>query len=144
MFYTTETHPFSPFPIFFFQQLFHFLDFHMQWLGFIYAYKLLVILKLKKQSSKVQLLASILITTEQGSGVVFFSICLTYQMVFFQEIMHDPQVAADGFTYEGEALRGWLANGRETSPMTNLRLDHLHLTPNHALRLAIQDWLCKY
>ncbi|XP_011035331.1 PREDICTED: U-box domain-containing protein 33-like [Populus euphratica] len=61
-----------------------------------------------------------------------------------QEIMHDPQVAADGFTYEGDALRGWLANGRETSPMTNLRLDHLHLTPNHALRLAIQDWLCKY
>ncbi|KAJ6777813.1 hypothetical protein OIU74_001731 [Salix koriyanagi] len=61
-----------------------------------------------------------------------------------QEIMHDPQVAADGFTYEGEALRGWLANGRETSPMTNLILDHLHLTPNHALRHAIQDWLCKY
>ncbi|KAJ4845450.1 hypothetical protein Tsubulata_026318 [Turnera subulata] len=61
-----------------------------------------------------------------------------------QEIMHDPQVAADGFTYEGEALRGWLENGRETSPMTNLRLDHLHLTPNHALRMAIQDWLCKY
>ncbi|OMO67754.1 hypothetical protein CCACVL1_20337 [Corchorus capsularis] len=60
-----------------------------------------------------------------------------------QEIMHDPQVAADGFTYEGEALRGWLENGRETSPMTNLTLSHLHLTPNHALRQAIQDWLCK-
>ncbi|KAJ7980863.1 putative Receptor protein kinase [Quillaja saponaria] len=60
-----------------------------------------------------------------------------------QEIMHDPQVAADGFTYEGEAMRGWLESGHETSPMTNLRLTHLHLTPNHALRLAIQDWLCK-
>ncbi|CAL5354448.1 unnamed protein product [Camellia sinensis] len=60
-----------------------------------------------------------------------------------EEIMHVPQVAADGFTYEGDALRGWLEIGRETSPMTNLRLDHLHLTPNHALRLAIQDWLCK-
>ncbi|XVF46519.1 hypothetical protein PTKIN_Ptkin03bG0033500 [Pterospermum kingtungense] len=60
-----------------------------------------------------------------------------------QEIMHDPQVAADGFTYEGEALRGWLENGRETSPMTNLNLSHLHLTPNHALSQAIQDWLCK-
>ncbi|XP_022732533.1 U-box domain-containing protein 33-like [Durio zibethinus] len=60
-----------------------------------------------------------------------------------QEIMHDPQVAADGFTYEGEAIRGWLENGRETSPMTNLKLSHLHLTPNHALRQAIQDWLCK-
>ncbi|CAL5336056.1 unnamed protein product [Camellia sinensis] len=66
-----------------------------------------------------------------------------YWWFCFQEIMHDPRVAADGFTYEGDALRGWLENGRETSPMTNLRLDHLHLTPNHALRLAIQDWLCK-
>ncbi|KAF2321913.1 hypothetical protein GH714_004547 [Hevea brasiliensis] len=60
-----------------------------------------------------------------------------------QEIMHDPQLAADGFTYEGEAIRGWLENGRETSPMTNLKLSHLHLIPNHGLRLAIQDWLCK-
>ncbi|XP_031287507.1 U-box domain-containing protein 33-like isoform X1 [Pistacia vera] len=60
-----------------------------------------------------------------------------------QEIMHDPQVAADGFTYEGKALRDWLENGRETSPMTNLKLSHLQLTPNHALRLAIQDWLCR-
>lgn len=59
-----------------------------------------------------------------------------------KEIMHDPQLAADGFTYEGEALRGWLKNGRETSPMTNLRLSHLNLTPNHSLRIAIQDWLC--
>ncbi|KAK7262455.1 hypothetical protein RJT34_30028 [Clitoria ternatea] len=60
-----------------------------------------------------------------------------------QEIMHDPQVAADGFTYEGKAISEWLQNGHETSPMTNLKLDHLHLTPNHALRLAIQGWLCK-
>ncbi|CAN1282882.1 U-box domain-containing protein 33 [Linum perenne] len=60
-----------------------------------------------------------------------------------QEIMHDPQIAADGFTYEGEALREWLGNGHETSPMTNLKLSHLHLTPNHALRLAIQEWLCR-
>ncbi|XP_021720868.1 U-box domain-containing protein 33-like isoform X1 [Chenopodium quinoa] len=61
-----------------------------------------------------------------------------------QEIMCDPQVAADGFTYEGEAIREWLENGRETSPMTNLRLDHLHLTPNNSLRLAAQEWMCKY
>ncbi|CBI16147.3 unnamed protein product, partial [Vitis vinifera] len=60
-----------------------------------------------------------------------------------QDIMHDPHVAADGFTYEKEALLGWLENGRETSPMTNLRLSHLHLTPNHSLRSTIQDWLCK-
>ncbi|KAK7404577.1 hypothetical protein VNO78_05530 [Psophocarpus tetragonolobus] len=61
----------------------------------------------------------------------------------FQEIMHDPQVAADGFTYEGKAISEWLANGHQTSPMTNLKLSHLNLTHNHALRLAIQGWLCK-
>ncbi|XP_061354197.1 U-box domain-containing protein 33-like isoform X2 [Gastrolobium bilobum] len=60
-----------------------------------------------------------------------------------QEIMYDPQVAADGFTYEGEAICEWLQNRHQTSPMTNLKLSHLHLTPNHTLRLAIQGWLCK-
>ncbi|KAJ4971862.1 hypothetical protein NE237_004961 [Protea cynaroides] len=60
-----------------------------------------------------------------------------------RDIMHDPQVVADGFTYEGEAIRGWLEDGHDTSPMTNLKLSHLHLTPNHALRHAIQDWLCQ-
>ncbi|KAJ0979499.1 hypothetical protein J5N97_014973 [Dioscorea zingiberensis] len=60
-----------------------------------------------------------------------------------QEIMHDPQAAADGFTYEGSAMRGWLRNGRKTSPMTNLQLEDLNLTPNHTLRLVIQDWLCQ-
>ncbi|KAA8520639.1 hypothetical protein F0562_014895 [Nyssa sinensis] len=59
----------------------------------------------------------------------------------FQEIMRDPQVAADGFTYEAEALRGWLDSGHDTSPMTNLKLAHCNLVPNHALRSAIQEWL---
>ncbi|XP_043720102.1 U-box domain-containing protein 33-like [Telopea speciosissima] len=60
-----------------------------------------------------------------------------------REIMNDPHVAADGFTYEGEAIREWLEDGHDTSPMTNLKLSHLHLTPNHVLRQAIQDWLCQ-
>ncbi|XP_055817267.1 U-box domain-containing protein 33 isoform X2 [Solanum dulcamara] len=59
----------------------------------------------------------------------------------FQEIMQDPVVAADGFTYEAEALRGWLDSGHDTSPMTNLTLSHKNLVPNHALRSAIQEWL---
>ncbi|KAF3646343.1 U-box domain-containing protein 33 [Capsicum annuum] len=59
----------------------------------------------------------------------------------FQEVMQDPVVAADGFTYEAEALRGWLDSGHETSPMTNLTLSHKNLVPNHALRSAIQEWL---
>lgn len=55
--------------------------------------------------------------------------------------MLDPHVAADGFTYEAEAARGWLDSGHDTSPMTNLRLEHRNLVPNRALRSAIQEWL---
>ncbi|CAN6461651.1 unnamed protein product [Victoria cruziana] len=58
-----------------------------------------------------------------------------------QDIMQDPQVAADGFTYEAEALRAWFDTGHDTSPMTNLRLIHLNLVPNLALRSAIRNWL---
>jgi hypothetical protein len=54
--------------------------------------------------------------------------------------MHDPQVCADGLTYEGHAIREWM-RGRGTSPVTGLKLEHRNLTPNHALRFAIQDWL---
>ncbi|KAG2324651.1 hypothetical protein Bca4012_039188 [Brassica carinata] len=58
-----------------------------------------------------------------------------------QDVMEDPQVAADGFTYEGEAIRGWLDRGNETSPMTNKRLPRTSLVPNLSLRSAIQEWL---
>ncbi|XP_010413412.1 PREDICTED: U-box domain-containing protein 36-like isoform X2 [Camelina sativa] len=58
-----------------------------------------------------------------------------------QDIMEDPHVAADGFTYEGEAISGWFERGHETSPMINKRLSHTSLVPNLALRSAIQEWL---
>ncbi|XP_022757364.1 U-box domain-containing protein 33-like isoform X2 [Durio zibethinus] len=56
-----------------------------------------------------------------------------------QEVMSEPHVAADGFTYEATALQGWLAD-HDTSPMTNLRLPHRNLIPNFPLRSAIQQW----
>ncbi|KAD1196175.1 hypothetical protein E3N88_43161 [Mikania micrantha] len=58
----------------------------------------------------------------------------------FQEVMKDPLIAADGFTYEADAIKGWLNSGHKTSPMTNLKLDHCDLLPNHALSYAIQEW----
>ncbi|CAH1445547.1 unnamed protein product [Lactuca virosa] len=58
----------------------------------------------------------------------------------FQEVMKDPYIAADGFTYEEDAIKGWLNSGHKTSPMTNLQLEHCDLLPNHALSYAIQEW----
>ncbi|KAK3001057.1 hypothetical protein RJ639_022576 [Escallonia herrerae] len=64
--------------------------------------------------------------------------------VFFcpilQDVMKNPHIAADGFSYELEAIKEWLGTGHDTSPMTNLKLKHKQLTPNHTLRTLIQDW----
>ncbi|KAI4981003.1 hypothetical protein ZWY2020_021488 [Hordeum vulgare] len=64
----------------------------------------------------------------------------SFVCVVSQEVMCDPQIAADGFTYEAEAIRRWLDSGHDTSPMTNLKLKHCNLTPNRALHSAILEW----
>ncbi|KAJ8470492.1 hypothetical protein OPV22_024835 [Ensete ventricosum] len=80
--------------------------------------------------------SSIMLAPESSSCIPSYFIC-----PIFKELMRDPQIAADGFTYEGEAIKGWLSSGKETSPMTNLRLSDCELVPNHALRSAIQGWV---
>ncbi|XP_078169067.1 U-box domain-containing protein 57-like [Carex rostrata] len=59
----------------------------------------------------------------------------------YQEVMKDPCIAADGFTYDAEAIKQWLSTGHNTSPMTNLSLPHHDLIPNRVLRSAIHEWL---
>uniref|UniRef100_A0A5B7C0T3 RING-type E3 ubiquitin transferase n=1 Tax=Davidia involucrata TaxID=16924 RepID=A0A5B7C0T3_DAVIN len=61
----------------------------------------------------------------------------------FQDVMKNPHVAADGFSYELVAIEEWLGTGHDTSPMTNLKLSHKLLTPNHTLRSLIHDWHSK-
>ena len=57
-----------------------------------------------------------------------------------QEVMKNPHVAGDGFSYELEAIEEWVGSGHDRSPMTNARLPHLFFTPNHSLRSLIMDW----
>ena len=56
------------------------------------------------------------------------------------ELMADPVSCADGHTYERAAITAWL-KANDTSPVTNTTLPHIFLTPNHALRGAIDEWL---
>ncbi|KAL3834405.1 hypothetical protein ACJIZ3_009141 [Penstemon smallii] len=58
----------------------------------------------------------------------------------YQEVMKDPHIAPDGFTYEGDAIKGWFNSGHMTSPMTNMKLHNCDLLPNYALYYAIQEW----
>ncbi|MBA0568094.1 hypothetical protein Golob_005610 [Gossypium lobatum] len=62
-----------------------------------------------------------------------------YFCPILQEVMDDPHIAADGFTYEHRAIKAWLGK-HNVSPVTKRQLQHSVLTPNHTLRSAIHDW----
>lgn len=62
-----------------------------------------------------------------------------YLCPILQEIMDDPYIAADGYTYEYRAIKVWLGK-HDISPVTKLRLSHTCIIPNLSLRAAIQDW----
>ena len=60
--------------------------------------------------------------------------------------MTDPVQAADGQTYQRGAIKQWLASpgARGRSPITNLPLQHTQLTPNYAIKAAVDDWLQRH
>ncbi|KAM4024769.1 WD repeat, SAM and U-box domain-containing protein 1 [Anomaloglossus baeobatrachus] len=55
------------------------------------------------------------------------------------EIMKEPVIASDGYSYERNAIESWISTKR-TSPMTNLPLENLLLTPNRTLKMALNRW----
>lgn len=59
------------------------------------------------------------------------------------EVMTDPVLAADGFSYERAAIRDWLDKEHVTSPKTGAALENKALHPNLSLRSLIQDRLMR-
>ena len=56
------------------------------------------------------------------------------------QVMIDPVIAADGYTYERESIDQWLKI-HDTSPRTNIKLVHKNLTDNHDKRGDILEFL---
>nr|CAD7398665.1 unnamed protein product [Timema cristinae] len=57
------------------------------------------------------------------------------------EIMRDPVVCTDGFTYERAAINEWFLSGKFTSPMTNATLTDTTCASNTTLRSSIYQFL---
>ncbi|KAL6222826.1 hypothetical protein ACLB2K_006216 [Fragaria x ananassa] len=107
----------------------------------------LKMMAIMKELDVIKKKADDLVARVKIDGRVQGEVCNDVPSVFlcpiYQEVMKDPHVAADGFSYEREAIGEWLRMGRDTSPMTNLQLKHTILVPNRTLRYLIQDWHCK-
>jgi hypothetical protein len=65
-----------------------------------------------------------------------------YQCPITMELMCNPVIATDGYTYEREAIEAWFARGGVSalSPKTNEPLLDRVLTPNRSMRALILDW----
>ena len=58
-------------------------------------------------------------------------------------IMKEAVICADGFSYEKQAIEKWFSE-KDTSPMTNLRLEHKRILDNKTLQAVINDWIVLY
>jgi hypothetical protein len=74
---------------------------------------------------------------EQTTGINGFICPIT------AEVMMDPVIRCDGQTYERRAIEKWFQRGNLTSPMTGLALPTTVVTPNHALRQAMEEYFPK-
>jgi hypothetical protein len=55
------------------------------------------------------------------------------------EVMVDPVMASDGFTYERRSIERWLTE-HNTSPMTGAALPNRNLVTNNTLKSMIREW----
>ncbi|MBA8667616.1 hypothetical protein H1Q59_06915 [Holosporaceae bacterium 'Namur'] len=58
--------------------------------------------------------------------------------IITQELMEDPVIAPDGYSYEREAILRWMREHRNQSTMTRERMDPNRLVPNRNLKDAIE------
>ncbi|XP_078486552.1 WD repeat, SAM and U-box domain-containing protein 1 isoform X1 [Ciona intestinalis] len=58
-----------------------------------------------------------------------------------REIMTDPVLAADGFTYERASIEKWFAKGSKLSPMTNKALVNRNIFSNQTVKSLIAQFI---
>ena len=67
-------------------------------------------------------------------------VCVCVGLV--QKVMQNPCLAADGYSYEHDAIVMWLCD-QNTSPVTKAQLRDKKLVPNLSLMSAIASWMAQ-
>ena len=76
-------------------------------------------------------------TTLQGDDTVPYRLKCSIS----KELMRDPVVALDGYTYEREEIEKWFKNGNKISPITGALLEKDTVAPNWNLRDELDHYL---
>lgn len=56
------------------------------------------------------------------------------------EMMKDPVITCDGYTFERKSIEDWFRRGKNTNPLTNKKLNSTSLAPNFALKKLIAEF----
>lgn len=56
---------------------------------------------------------------------------------------NNSTIDLDGHTYERAAITEWFLTGKTTSPLTNMELESMTLTPNFDLQNRISEFLAQ-
>ena len=75
-----------------------------------------------------------------GNDQVFVQQIRNAVVAGVQATMVEPTIAADGHTYERNAIQNWVTHSR-MSPVTGHPLSHTRLVSNQAARVAIASQL---
>lgn len=59
-------------------------------------------------------------------------------------LIHDPVVIASGQTFERVWIEKWFQEGNDTCPKTQIKLSHLSIVPNSAMKDLIFKWCSKH
>jgi hypothetical protein len=76
---------------------------------------------------------------ESSRAILPRNIPADFECPILMDLMTDPVICSDGFSYERAAIEDWLQR-HNTSPKTNENLPNKNLIPNKTLRAAIITW----
>ena len=63
-----------------------------------------------------------------------------FQCPISRELMSDPVITSDGYSYQRDSILEWFARGKRRSPVTNLELGNRKIISNVSLRHAIDAY----
>ena len=76
-------------------------------------------------------------TSSTSWGTVWKSCCDGGYLLSLQELLGEPVIAADGYTYEKRALQEWLKQ-HNNSPATGKPLQNVTMLPNFAIMAVLE------
>ena len=78
----------------------------------------------------------------EAAGVMDDAVSDQFKCAISLQIMDEPTLAADGHTYEYEAIHDWIVvRQKKTSPKTSAPLKHTQLTDNFSVRTMIREFV---